>query len=180
MSVHRRDFMPGTLTPGSGARQRSPVQSSEVSYPAVVQPRDLPRTTLDAEGPWELPVAGLEVLQVTFAYPIDIVAYGEGGLNVMIRFEGAFELAGPGGEIRKLDASKDSWEDLSVVLALRHDCLRRIWADDTATLLVEFASGRRIEAGPTPDYENWQVSGHDFMLISMPGGEVGVYGGDKP
>jgi hypothetical protein len=41
-------------------------------------------------GPWYLPLQGFEVLQITFAYSIDIVAYGDGGVDAMIRFEGAF------------------------------------------------------------------------------------------
>jgi len=141
-----------------------------------MQPEDLPRARLGAEGPWDLSVTGFEVLQVTFAYPIDIVAYGPDGATVTIRFEGAFELVEPGGESQKLDASKDSWEHLSVVLALRHDRLRSVHADDSAPLLVEFASSRRIKAGPTPGYENWQVTGRDFSLISLPDGGVAVFG----
>ena len=44
-------------------------------------------------------------------------------------------------------------------------------------LTVTFGSGRRIDAGATADSENWQVSGEDFSLTSMPGGGVAVFGG---
>jgi len=137
------------------------------------------RLTLDSEGPWDLPVEGFEVLQVTFGYPIFIVAYGPDGASVTIQFEGAFEVVEPGGARRKLDASTDSWEEMSIVLSLRHDHLHSVQAEDSAALAVEFRSGRRIAAGPTAGYENWQVSGRDFSLVSLPGGGVALFGGHE-
>jgi hypothetical protein len=48
---------------------------------------------LPANGPWKLPIDGFEVLQITFAYPIDVVAYGDGGASATIRFETRFDFA---------------------------------------------------------------------------------------
>jgi hypothetical protein len=135
------------------------------------------RVILNPEGPWDIPVDGFEVLQVTFAYPVDIVTYGPDGETVTIRIEGAFEFVDSEGTNRRFDASKNSWEELSVVLALRHDHLRSVHADETGALTVEFKSGRRIEASCTPGYENWQISGREFSLISLPGDGVAVFGG---
>jgi hypothetical protein len=62
-----------------------------------------------------LPLRGFEVLQITFAYPIDIVAYGDTGSDAIIRFEGLFRYLDGDGTAHDLDASKDSWEALSVI-----------------------------------------------------------------
>jgi hypothetical protein len=133
---------------------------------------------MNSSGPWDLPLHGFEVLQITFAYPIDVVAYGDGGVDAIIRFEGPFRYLDSDGTAHDLDASKDSWEGLSVILALRHDRLQTVTADRAAELRVEFASGRRIEAGPVHMYENWQVTGPGFQLIAMPGGDVAVFGSE--
>jgi len=69
------------------------------------------------DGPWELPLVGFEVLRVTFAHPLDIVAYGDEGASAPIRLEGSFELIGPAGGSLQLDASAQTWEDLAAVLA---------------------------------------------------------------
>ena len=133
---------------------------------------------MKSSGPWDLPLHGFEVLQITFAYPIDIVTYGDGSIVAIIRFEGPFRYLDGDETAHDLDASKDSWEALSVVLALRHDRLQTVTADPAAELTVEFASGRRIEGGPVHMYENWQVTGPGFQLIAMPGGDVAVFGSD--
>jgi Family of unknown function (DUF6188) len=131
--------------------------------------------TLEAHGPWDLPLAGFEVLQVTFAYPIDLVAYGPDGASASPRFAGSFSLIEAEGAVVQLDASESTWEELAAVLALRHDRLRSVRPDDAAALVVEFASGRRIEAGRHESYENWHVTGPGFQLIALPGGSVAVF-----
>ena len=68
-----------------------------------------------SSGPWDLPLEGVEVLQVTFADPIDIGAYGDGGVDAMIRFDGTFQYVESDVAASDLDASKDSWEDLTLV-----------------------------------------------------------------
>ena len=82
------------------------------------------------------------------------------------------------GTAHDLDASKDSWEALSVVLDLRHDRLQTVTADRAAELTVEFASGRRIEAGPVHMYENLRVTGPGLQIIATPVGDVAVFGSD--
>lgn len=64
-----------------------------------------------------------------------------------------------------------AWEDLAPIFALRHDRIgSAIATASDARLEIQFASGRRILAGPDPNYENWEVSGPGFRLISRPGG----------
>lgn len=128
--------------------------------------------TLPAHGPWSLPIEGLEVLQITFACPIDVVAYGEGGASTMIRFEGRFDFTDQAG-VHHLDASTQSWEDLAMLLALRHDRITEATASEQhACVRVAFSSGRVLTAGPDPQYESWEVSGSGFRLIATPGGGV--------
>ena len=86
----------------------------------------------------------------------------------MIRFEGAFELEESDGTRRELDASGNTWEELSVVLSLRHDHPQSVHAEESGALTVTFGSGRQIHAGPSPDYENWHVRGDDFSLSPCP------------
>lgn len=131
--------------------------------------------TLPTEGPWTLPVADYEVLQVTFAYPLDIVAYGEEAASLLIRVESAFRLEHPDATSQDFDVSKEPWEALTPVLALRHDRVGSAVARSDGTMTISFASGRRISSWPDPNYENWQLTGPGFMLICTPGGEVAVF-----
>lgn len=125
-------------------------------------------------GPGDLPVSGYEVLEVTFAYPLYIRAYGDGGTACTISLSGSFEFIDLGGH-PVLDASRQPWEELTSVLGLRHDRLESAHVTQTGELAVTFATGRRIQAGPTPMYENWEISGDGFQLIAMPDGGVAVF-----
>src|SRR5579862_1082197 len=94
------------------------------------------------DGPWELPIAGLEVLHMTFSYGIDIVAYGDGGVTSAIRLSGTFDLTEPDAGVLHLDVNEQSWADLVPLFALRHDRITRARATKDASLRVEFRSGR--------------------------------------
>ncbi|MGH2850337.1 MAG: DUF6188 family protein [Solirubrobacteraceae bacterium] len=112
-------------------------------------------------------------MQVTFAYPVDFIAYVDRGSSAQVRFEGRFDFDDSDGGIHHLDASSQPWEDPAVVLALRHDRVAAASAtEDDARLRIEFDSGRVLTAGPDPQYENWAVIGPGFHLISSPGGGV--------
>jgi Family of unknown function (DUF6188) len=132
--------------------------------------------SLPATGPWTLPVEGFEVLSIVFAFPIDVVAYGNGGPSCRMRLAGAFALSEPEGTVHFLDAERQSWQELAVVLSLRHDKLVTALVTETAQLTVTFASGRSLTAEPDDrPYEHWEVTGPDFKLIAMPGdGSDGV------
>ena len=119
-----------------------------------------------------MPVVGFELLAVTFAYVLDIVAYGEEGVALLIRVENRFRFDHPDGTSREFDVSSDPWEALAPVLALRHDGLHSALARPDGTMAVQFASGHRISAWPHPDYESWRLTGPGFKLICGPGGEV--------
>jgi hypothetical protein len=137
--------------------------------------------TLSAEGPWELPVNGHEVLQVTFAFPIDVIAYGDGGASTSIRFEGAFDYGEPDGEIQHLNAANQPWEHLAVLLALRRDRLKNATASVDGQLQITLATGRTLTAGPDHNYENWAIWGAGYHLIALPGGgEPAVWLSDSP
>jgi Family of unknown function (DUF6188) len=94
-----------------------------------------------AEGPWDLPIQGYEVLQTTFAYPLDIVVYGDAGTTGIIRLEGRFEFVEPGQQRHSLDASGERWQDLTPVLCLRHDRVASARATESGDLTVRFESG---------------------------------------
>ena len=82
----------------------------------------------------------------------------------------------PDGRIHELDAANQSWEELTPVLALRHDALSSVTATEDAQLSVRFGSGRTLsaEADGTP-YEHWEVTFPGGKLIALPGdGSDGV------
>jgi len=137
--------------------------------------------TLPRNGPWELPIAGFEVLHITFGFGIQIVADGDEGRSAAIELEGAFEFCEPGGARRKLSAAHDSWEELAAVFSLRRDRVEAARVSEEALLDVRFCSGRQLEAGPDPHYEGWQASGPGFRLIAVPGvpGHVAQFAGDS-
>ncbi len=132
--------------------------------------------TMPATGPWALPIEGFEILMIVFAFPIDIVAYGEGGSSGRIRLAGAFKFSEPDGRIRDLDAEHQAWQELAVLLTLRHDKITSVTVTETAQLVVTLDSGRSLTAEPDgAPYENWEVTGPDFKLIALPGdGSDGV------
>lgn len=131
-----------------------------------------------AKGPWDLPIRGYEVLQITFAYPVDLVTYGDAGASAFVRLEGEFDFVDGGRRRSSLDAGGERWEDLVPLLKLRHDRITAAHATEAGYLAVEFASGSRIEAGPSEMCENWQVSGPGFQLIGLPSGGVAVFRDD--
>jgi hypothetical protein len=137
--------------------------------------------TLSSTGPWDLPIEGFEIQTIVFASTIDIVAYGDGGPYGTLRLAGSFGLSEADGSIHKLDSERQSWEELAILLTLRHDKITSATVTETARLRVTLDSGRSLSAQPdnTP-YENWEVSGPDFKLIAMPGNGsagVAVFGG---
>jgi hypothetical protein len=130
---------------------------------------------LAEHGRWDLPLADYEVLQVTFAFPIDIVIYGEGGEAGLIRLAGGFEFTQQRQGVGSFDASQQPWEELTPVLSLRHDRVRSARVSEPGNLVVEFESGRRMKAGSTPMYENWEISGPGFQLIALPTSGVALF-----
>jgi Family of unknown function (DUF6188) len=132
---------------------------------------------LAERGPWDLPIRGFVVLHVTFAFRLDIVAYGDEGATATIILAGRFEFTHDGQRV-SLDAAGQPWEALTPVLGLRHDPVSSAQASEDGQLIVDFESGSRIEAGPDEMYENWDVSGPGFRLIAMPGGDVAVWDRD--
>lgn len=129
---------------------------------------------LPDKGPWELPVGGYEVLEITFANALSITAYGDGGATCTISLGGLFDFIDSGGH-HALDADGRRWDELTAVLGLRRDRLESAHATQAGKLAVAFATGRRIEAGPAPMFENWHVSCPGLELIAMPGGGVAAF-----
>jgi hypothetical protein len=147
------------------------VQPSDLAYlRAARSGADDVVVTLPAKGPWDLPLPGFEVLTVVFAFPLDIVAYGDGGSEARIRFAGRFTLAEPDGNRHELDAENQSWQELAIVLELRHDKIASATVSEAARLEVKLESGRVLLAEPdaTP-YEHWEVTGPGYKLIALPG-----------
>lgn len=162
-----------------GAAQADRAGSSAILSPSTELPfgnGGSPLMSQPATGPWRLPVEGWDILTVTFAFQVDIIAYGDGGPTCTIRLAGAFQLSEPDGQVHNLDAEQQAWEDLTLVLSLRHDKIASATATDDAHLLLRFASGRTLsaEADGRP-YEHWQIDAPGIKLIALPGdGSGGV------
>jgi hypothetical protein len=132
---------------------------------------------LQAHGPWTLPIEGFEVYAITFGGLIDVLSAGAEGARAKIRFESAFRFGEPGESPLELNPATDSWQDLAVIMTLRHDrIVAAVATEADACLRVEFESGRLLTAEPDPRYENWAVTAPDFQLISRPGGGVAHFG----
>jgi hypothetical protein len=125
-------------------------------------------------GPWTLPVAGFEILTVEFsASCMRLVAYVFGGEHCSIDLIGPFELREPDGRAHRLDPSSQAWEELVVLLSLRHDTVAAATATAESDLFVELASGRTIRIGPDDRFVSWEMSGPGTLDLV-----AGVGGGD--
>lgn len=143
------------------------------------------RDDLPVEGPWDLAVAGFEVIHMTLSFHVDITAYGEvaksrskgvvGAPSAMLRLAGSFSLREPDGQELALDPSQQVWDDLRPLFALRGDRIASARASNDGQLRVEFMSGRALSAGPDPNYENWEFHAPGAFLVAMPGGEVALF-----
>jgi hypothetical protein len=116
------------------------------------------------DGPWELPLAGLEVGRLTFGLPIDVYLYGEGG-SAQLRLPGPFEFQVPGDESRTVDPETHGWEEMTELLSLRHDRVTVATAWKDARLRVDFSSGRVISAHST--------GGRELLVRREPHGRQG-------
>jgi len=135
--------------------------------------------SFSGDGPWALPIAGFEVLTLTFApHGVDVIAYGPDGISTVIRLSGPFEYRDAEGAARTLDPETQSWADLGVLFALRRDHIELATATQDSRLRVEFASGRVLASGADGAYENWEVSGPGNMLIVGTPGEATVWDGE--
>jgi hypothetical protein len=125
---------------------------------------------LNGSDPWEIPVSGFEVLAITFGGETCVTAYGHGGATVAFSFGGPFRMCDADDDEVELDAH-GSWSALAPLLKLRYDTIEQASVDGGARLRLRFRSGRRLKAGPDPQYENWQVAGPgDLRLVAPPGG----------
>lgn len=115
-------------------------------------------------------MSGFEVLAIAFGGETCVTAYGHGGATVAFALGGPFLLCDAGDDEIEFDALS-SWSALTPLLDLRYDTIEEAWVDTAARLRVRFHSGRRLKAGPDPQYENWQVTGPgDLRLVAPPGG----------
>jgi hypothetical protein len=143
------------------------------------------RDALPVDGPWDLEVAGFEVSHMTLSVHVDITAYGKPARSpaedrvvapsAMLRLAGSFSLREPDGREVALDPSRQDWDDLRPLFALRGDRITSARASNSGQLQVEFTSGRALSAGPDRDYENWEIHAPGALLIAMPGGGVAVF-----
>ncbi len=99
------------------------------------------------------------------------VAFAVGGEHSRIDFYGAFELREPDGRVHKLNPSSQAWEELVVLLSLRHDTIAAATVTAESDLVIEFASGRTIAAGPNKRFATWEISGPGALdLLAAVGG----------
>jgi Family of unknown function (DUF6188) len=130
------------------------------------------------DGPWELPVAGFEVMHLTFgASLVDINAYGDGGADTQIRLAGPFELRELDANRQQLDPESDSWERLAALFALRHDTITKARITKDSELLVQFTSGRAISSKAT-DGEAWEMTAPGGVLVVGTPGGAAIWDGE--
>ena len=125
---------------------------------------------------WDLPLAGFLVTDVWFSGRIGVVAYEtrrKGDWNApraTLWFGGPFTFQDRDGRTHNLDAG-DPWDSLTPLFGLRYEYIESAEANDSSQINVRFGRGVLLSAGPTPQYENWELSGPNGLnLVGMPGG----------
>lgn len=133
---------------GIADAQRSLAPQSVESSPfATLSPMsESEQDGLPVEGPWDLAVAGFEVIHMTLSFHVDITAYGEsakppakgvvGAPSAMLRLAGSFSLREPDGHELALDPSQQDWDDLRPLFALRGDRIASARASKCGQLRV--------------------------------------------
>jgi hypothetical protein len=131
-------------------------------------------SALSETGPWKLPIEAFEVLQITFAFLVDITAYGDEGVAAKIRLEGPFTFATADSELKEVDATQP-WENLGLLFCLRRDRIETAVASEQGDLDIRFLSGSRLTAGAGVRHASWEVWGPEFHLSSAPDRHVVVW-----
>jgi hypothetical protein len=122
---------------------------------------------------WELPVAGLQVVELWLGFQLYLIAQGAKGddRRMQINIGGLFTFEVPDGTAHRLDPGHDPWSSFVPMLGLQHVGITSAVADRTATLRVRYSDGAALSVGPHPKYENWEVVGPDKLyLVAPPGG----------
>lgn len=120
---------------------------------------------------WTLPLIGRTVSRcvVDYYFAIEFLE----GPRYEIRIEDAFSVTLGDVATRLLPSEP---EKLGPALTLLHRDVLAAVAHNSGELEVTFSGGFLLTVPVSPDYEAWQVIGHDGLLvISLPGGSLAVW-----
>lgn len=125
------------------------------------------------EGPWQLPIAGFRVQQLSFAMAVTVLVYAD-EQSALISLPGPFSLEQPGVGLLRLDPETQSWQELDPLFSLRDDRITSATATRDSALRIEFSSGRILSAHSAGQFENWEVSARGYTIVGSPN-EVTVW-----
>ncbi|MGB8939686.1 MAG: DUF6188 family protein [Streptomyces sp.] len=124
---------------------------------------------------WRLPFGGLEVSQLRIDHTLTLRL----GPDAWITIETPAHLK-RAGETLPSTASPThidpGTQNVGPALALFGASLVSALAFDDGRLVLDFAGGARLLAGPDPDYEAWNVGDAEGLkIVSLPGGELAIW-----
>jgi hypothetical protein len=102
---------------------------------------------------------------------------GGPGDPLRLYLEGEFRLVQAGREAT-FGTTEQTPSDYAPLLGLMGERASRALVSSDGDLLVEFANGSKIRASPDPDYEGWNLTLGDLMVVCVPGGgEPAIFDG---
>jgi hypothetical protein len=133
---------------------------------------------VDTPDAWVLQVPGLTITQCRIDYAFTLVLEAERGASFEIRIEQPFSVWRQDAE-HELDAEADP-TDIAPALSLLHQGVTLAVAFKDGRLELTFDNGDLLRVPASEDYEPWNVVGPEGLrIVSLPGGDLGIWGTDK-
>jgi Family of unknown function (DUF6188) len=133
---------------------------------------------LDHGNRWSVAIEEAQVLCAIFDWAVTLTVGSPQVEAFDLRIEQPCILVGPDGKEVLLVPDGDPVR-LAPVLGLLRRSVMRIDAFKDGHLEIEFEGGYLLSVPAAEDYEPWEISGPDgTRLVSVPGGNVSVWGTD--
>lgn len=135
------------------------------------------RGLVRAGAAWRLPVTGLPIVHCRVDHALTIRFDSPDG-SYDLRIENDFTFA-PAGAAEVVLRPEEDPTGLGPVLACARTSAEEVLAFDDGRLTASFADGSRLVVDSSQDYEAWNLSGPDRMLVvATPGGDLAIWTGE--
>jgi hypothetical protein len=118
---------------------------------------------LETTDHWLLPLAGEVVVQCRYDYAFTLVI-GESDPPFIIRISEKFTIQNPGSEVETFDPEEEPQRMCGTLRLLRGTVTHSIARKD-GRLEIAFEDGTSLRVSPSSDYEPWELSGPNGLLI---------------
>ena len=94
-----------------------------------------------------------------------------------LRLEGTFSVTPSRGPATLIEDPCRVGQGAVTILRLLHATVREAEAGDDGSLSILFENGERLEVGPDPAYEAWEIDlpGSPSKIVCMPGGKLAIW-----